>query len=261
MLSQITEAYTRSREMGATTFGMHTMICSNDLNYENMIKTIRMLIDLSIKLKKETGISISFINMGGGIGIPYKPDDKEFDLEKLVRWMKIIQNGLAGTMSPIPDFYMESGRYMTGPHGFLVNRAINRKDTYQTHVGVQCAMPGLMRPAMYDAYHHIDVVSNDGKLVTFGVNDRHPKTVNIVGPICENCDRLATQRSLPEIHVGEETGDFIVTHNCGAHAAAMGFNYNGRPRPGAVLFKEDKSFELVVRPETDSDLLARTAGL
>ncbi len=254
MVSQITEAYRKARAMGAKIFGMHTMICSNDLEYRHMVDTVEMLVDFVIKLEKETGIKISFINMGGGMGIPYRPEQDPFYMTSLFRWIGIIQKGLPFELK----IFMESGRYVTGPHGVFVNRAINRKEIYRNYVGVQCAMPGLMRPAMYGAYHHITVYDKNGdkKNNPWG----HP--VNIVGSICENCDRLTeSARDLPYIHVGEDDGDFVVAEDCGAHSAAMGFNYNGRARPGAVMIRSVGSIVMVVRPETVDQLLERTRGL
>ncbi len=255
MVSQINEAYQIAQEKGAKTFGMHTMVCSNDLEYRHMVDTIEVLVDFAFQLKKDTNIDISFINIGGGMGIPYRPGQEPFDMGSLLRWMGIIQKGLPFDLK----IYMESGRYVTGPHGALVNRAINKKEIYQEYVGVQTAMPGLMRPAIYGAYHHITV--HDG-LSGEQKEDALDCSVSIVGDICENCDRLTDEpRVLPFINTGEIDGDFVVTWCCGAHAAAMGFNYNGRPRPGAVMIRSDNSVVRVVRPETVEHLLGRTDGL
>ena len=260
MINQINEAYTEAKKMGAKKFGMHTMLCSNDLNFHNVADTIRMLIKFAINLNGQTGIKLSFINIGGGMGIPYKSGDDSFKMDHLLETISSLQKSLPFHM----DFYMESGRYVAGPHGVLVNRAINRKDTYQTHVGVETAMPGLMRPAMYGAYHEISVVdskSGKDKAEVLDIPKEMWNKVNVVGGICENCDRLATDRSLPPIRVGEIDGDFIVTADCGAYAAAMGFNYNGRTRPKGLLLREDGKVVLVVREEIVSDLLSRTEGL
>lgn len=259
MVSEIEEAYTRARAMGVKHFGMHTMICSNDLDYKNLIKTTKMLMGFVKDLNKATGIKINFINLGGGIGIPYKHEDKPFELKKLWNQIAELQADYETNTGEKLNIYTECGRAITGLHGVLVNRAINRKQIYQEHIGVQCAMPALMRPAMYGAYHHIEVVDFLGRLID---SDFAPcRKVSVVGPICENCDRLATGRLLPVIKVGEKDGDFIIVHCTGAHSTAMGFNYNGRTRPGTIMLKEDGDIVWVEMPETITDLLARTRSL
>jgi len=256
MWEQIVPAYRMAREMGATRFGLHTMVASNDLDFEHMLVTIDLLLEAAALLESELGIEVEFINAGGGIGIPYKPDGDPFDLESFGEGCRVRLDQFVKTHGFKPQLFMENGRCITGPHGVLVTRAINRKDTYQKHVGVEVAMPALMRPAMYDAYHHITTLPWGGKRA-IGNNE----TVNIVGPICENCDRLATQRSLPQIYTNEEDGDLIVVHDTGAHGAAMGFNYNGRTRPKGLLLLSDGNVVLTRREETVQDLLRATRGL
>lgn len=257
---QIIPTYKKAYDMGARHFGIHTMVASNDLDHEHMLVTIRLLLEAATNLKRELGIQVEFINMGGGIGTPYKPEDPEFRLEALGAEANVMLDAFYGNERFEPSIYMESGRFMTGPHGVLVNRAINCKRIYQTHVGVEVAMPALMRHGMYDTYHHVTVLDYDGKPVT----GRKMEHVNIVGPICENCDRLATQISLPQIHIDHvhpELGDLIITHNTGAHGSAMGFNYNGRCRVLGLLLGDDGQVTVTRRAETFDDLLRTTRGL
>lgn len=259
---QLITAYTRARELGAKRFGIHTMVASNDLDHEHMLATAKLLLEAAILLKNELGIKLEFINVGGGIGIPYRPEQEEFNLETYGRGLRLLLDQFKDKQGFVPSLYMESGRYVTGPHGVYVTRAINEKRIYgQVYVGVECIMPALMRPAMYGAYHQITVV--DALANKIRVNGEHEK-VHIVGPICENCDRGTPSnepRMLPKIRIGEENGDFIIIHDTGAHGAAMGFNYNGRPRPQGLLLCTDGSVVMTRRGETTEDLLRATSGL
>lgn len=259
MVSEINEACTRARSLGAKKFGIQTMICSNNFDYKNLLKTTEMLLGFVQKLRNNTGIHISFINIRACIGIPYKPTDRPFDLVKLFQGIAKLQRDFKAESRRDIDIYTGCGRCVTAPHGVFVNRAINRKMTYQEHIGIHTTIPSLMRPTMCDVYHHIEVVDRHGRLIDVEIAPK--RVVNIVGPICENCDRLATQRELPFIHVGEEDGDFVVTHSTGAHSAATGFNHNGRPRPGTIMLRADNQIEWVEKPETIEDLLRRTRGL
>lgn len=245
---QLIPAYKKAQDKGAKRFGIHTMVCSNERNYEYMLETVRMLLSLCLTLKKELDIECEFMNMGGGIGIPYKKEDNEFDIQKLGECLHEILEDFKKENNFVPKLFMESGRYITGPSGVLVSRVINRKETYQTHVGVDTGMEALMRPAMYGAYHHITVLDKNGKIIT--ADERESEIVNVVGAICENCDRLATQRDLPKTI----EGDIIVTHDTGAHGLAMGFNYNGRLRPQELYLKKDGSVKRIRRAETNEDL-------
>lgn len=245
-LDQLIPAYQLARQYGATRFGIHTMVCSNQRNYRYMVETVRMLLKQVAILEDELGIRCEFMNMGGGIGIPYKPQQRGVDIEAMAQAIKCLMDDFKLSRGWVPKLFMESGRYITGPHGALVSRVINHKEIYQTHVGVDTGMPGLMRHAIYGAYHHITVLDSEGR----SCDGRKKKRVNVVGPICENCDRLATQRRLP---VTKE-GDIIITHDTGAHGIAMGFNYNGRTRPQELLLCRDGSVALIRRAETTDDL-------
>jgi diaminopimelate decarboxylase len=249
---QILDAYQQAKKAQVKEFGLHTMVCSNTKKHDYVVNTVRLLLDIAKEIEDDEltkGIRMSFINMGGGIGIPYKPEDLTFDIEALGRACAELLDSFQRDRHYKPALYMESGRWMTGPHGVLVNTAINHKDGYQQHVGVQIAMPALMRPAMYkeNGYHHVTVLDPSG-------SEKRGKVVkvNIVGPICEDCDRLATDRYLPRI----TTGDFIVTHDTGAHGIAMGFNYNGRTRPQELMLRANGDVELIRRAENLNDLRA-----
>jgi diaminopimelate decarboxylase len=245
---QLIPAYKTAQERGAQRFGIHTMVCSNERDYKYMVETINMLLAICLRIYKKLGIQCEFMNMGGGIGIPYKPEDEPFDIELLGLEARDLLIRFRNKNGFMPKLFMESGRYMTGPHGVLVTRVINRKDTYQTHIGVDAGMEALMRHAMYSAYHHITTLDMSGKVLS--TEDRGQEVVNVVGAICENCDRLATQRTLPKLV--EE--DIVVTHDTGAHGLAMGFNYNGRLRPQELLLWGNGNVTRIRRAETTEDL-------
>ncbi|MEJ2155883.1 MAG: diaminopimelate decarboxylase [Desulfobacteraceae bacterium] len=242
--SQLLDAYRMAAERGATRFGLHTMLASNELNPTYMVQTVQMLLDITAWVSDELKIKMEFINMGGGLGIPYRPEDPEFDLEWMGREISNLFESFRQDHGCIPALYMESGRYMTGPHGVLVVKAINRKEIYRTYIGVDACMSALMRPAMYGAYHHIDIL---GKSDAAGTVD-----VDIVGSLCENNDKFAVQRPLPPV----EEGDLLVIADTGAHGHAMGFNYNGKLRPQELLFRMDGSVERIRRAETVEDYFA-----
>ncbi len=239
---QLLEAYRKAQARGAKRFGLHTMLASNELNHAYMVETARMLLDRVEWISKELGITFEFINIGGGLGIPYRPGEKPLDIAGMGREISKLFVLFKKQHGYMPKLYVESGRYMTGPHGVLVTTAINRKEIYRTYVGVDSCMSSLMRPGMYGAYHHLSVVGKQGE----------SETVDVVGSLCENNDKFAVQRPLPKI----EDGDILYIHDTGAHGHAMGFNYNGKPRPKELLLKEDGSVELIRREETLADLFA-----
>lgn len=240
---QVVAAYRLARDKGARRFGLHTMVASNELDYTYMVETARMLLELTELIHGELGIKFEFLNIGGGFGIPYRPDQAPLDLKSMSAEITGLFNDFRQAHGFVPRMVMESGRYMTGPHGALVTRAINHKDTYRKYVGVDACMSSLMRPAMYEAYHHIDVVGGEG---------RPTETVDVVGSLCENNDKFAVQRELPAI----EEGDLLMIHDSGAHGHAMGFQYNGRLRPQELLLRADGSVELIRRAETLDDYFA-----
>lgn len=241
---QLIEAYKKAKDMGVKEFGLHAMLASNELNYKFMVETTQMLLDLVALLKEKAGVTIKFINIGGGLGIPYKPEDSPLDIKKMGEEISAIYDELKAKGVETPDFIMESGRFVTGPHGVLVAKAINFKKIYRNYVGVDATMADLMRPGMYGAYHHVTV--NGKEHLT------HDQKIDVVGSLCENNDKFAVERMLPEI----EDGDLIVVHDTGAHGHAMGFNYNGKLRSKELLLKEDGSVELIRRQETPEDYFA-----
>lgn len=241
---QIIDAYRLAKKRGASKFGIHTMLASNELNYDYMVQTADMLLNLIEDIQKELYITFEFINIGGGMGIPYEPDTPALDMmamgkeitEHFVSFKK--RNGY------MPALFMESGRFMTGPHGVLVTKAINRKEIYRTYIGVDACMSALMRPALYGSYHHIDVVSKKDQTET--------EVVDVVGSLCENNDKFAIQRKLPKV----SDGDLIVIQDSGAHGHAMGFNYNGKMRPKELLLRADGKVEMIRREERPEDYFA-----
>ena len=240
---QIVEAYQRAMARGAKRFGLHTMLASNELNYTYMVRTAAMLLDLAATIGRELGIRFEFLNIGGGLGIPYRPEDAPLDIEAMGREITALFKEFGAAQGYCPSLMMESGRYMTGPHGVLVTRAINRKDIYRTYIGVDACMSALMRPALYGAYHHIEVLGKEGG---------QTEIVDVVGSLCENNDKFAIQRTLPRI----VDGDLLLIHDSGAHGQAMGFNYNGKMRPQELLLGVDGRVRLIRREETPEDYFA-----
>jgi diaminopimelate decarboxylase len=240
---QIVEGYRRARDRGARRFGLHTMVCSNELDYKRMLETARMLLRVVERVQAALGITFDFINLGGGIGIPYRPGEKPFDLVAFGRELKLLLVSFRAHGGRVPKILLECGRYMTGPHGVLVTRVINRMEKWRTYIGVDASMSALMRPALYEhAHHHITVFEGRGT----------EEMVDVVGSVCENSDKFARQRLLP---VTKE-GDILLIHDTGAHGHAMGFNYNGRLRPKELLLREDGTVVLIRREEIEEDHFA-----
>ncbi len=239
---QLFEAYGIMKEKGSKRFGLHTMIASNELDPKSFVDTANMLFDLVLEISKKLNIEFEFVNLGGGIGIPYKPEQKPVDIEALGQTIKaayeekIEKNGLA----PLKIF-TENGRLMTGPFGYLVTKAIHEKHIYKEYIGVDACMSDLMRPGMYGAYHYITVLGKEGA--------KHDHKYDIVGSLCENNDKFAIDRHLPEIRID----DFLAIHNTGAHGHAMGFNYNGKLRSAELLKRSDGSVIMIRRAETTKD--------
>jgi diaminopimelate decarboxylase len=244
---QVVEAYRLAMARGAARFGIHTMVVSNERDYRFMVQTVAMLFELIEWVSQELNIRFEFMNMGGGLGIPYRPADEPLNLAALGADVTELFQRFRAQHGYAPRLYMESGRYMTGPHGALVVTAINRKDIYRTYIGVDACMSALMRPGMYGAYHHITVPRKMGQ------NPAGP--VDVVGSLCENNDKFAIQRELPPI----ADGDLLVIHDTGAHGHSMGFNYNGKLRPQELLLRCDGSVELIRRAETVEDHFATLA--
>ncbi len=240
---QLLPAYQKARAMGVQRFGLHTMIISNERNYAYLVQTAAMLLELVESLSAALNIRFEFINIGGGFGLPYRPDDQPLDLRALSTEITALFKEFRVKHGYAPRLYMESGRYMTGAHGVLVTRVLNRKETYRTYIGVDASMSALMRPGMYGAYHHINVPGKDGAPT---------EIVDVVGSLCENNDKFAVQRELPHL----DRGDLLIIHDTGAHGHAMGFNYNGRLRPQELLLSADGSVKRIRRAETVADYFA-----
>jgi len=247
-LKQVVPAYRAAMERGATRFGVHTMVCSNELRGDYMADTVRMLLEICATLQKKLGIECEFINMGGGFGIPYQPEQNGLNLESMASTITLDLENFELAYGWRPRLLSECGRYVTGPHGVLVSRVINEKRIYKRYLGVDTGMQDLVRPAMYGAYHHIDVLDPHGR-----PRGGRRALMSVVGSICENCDRLATDRSLPT-RAGK--GDIIVAHDTGAHGSAMTGNYNGRLRGQALVMLSDGLVVLSRREETERDLFA-----
>lgn len=242
---QLFEGYGIAKDKGVKRLGLHTMVVSNELDPYSYVATAEMLFDLAVEIYQAIGIKVEMINLGGGIGIPYRPEDKRVDLNlvsgeiKKAYEEKIVKQGLA----PL-RITMELGRMITGPFGFLVSTVLHKKEIYKNYIGLDACMADLMRPALYGAYHHITVL---------GKEDWHLDHVyDVTGSLCENNDKFAIDRSLPEI----EPGDILVIHDAGAHGHAMGFNYNGKLRSAELLLRPDGEVKLIRRAETLDDYFA-----
>jgi diaminopimelate decarboxylase len=246
---QIIEAYRRARDRGARRFGIHTMIISNELDYKYMVETVRMLLEVIEMVSQALEIKFEFFNIGGGVGIPYKPEDKAFNMPALAKEAKMLLQEFEMKNGYVPKLFMECGRFATGPNGVLVTSVINRMSKYREYVGINAStLSANPRPAFYQtAYHHITILSSDGK-----PKYNNEKVVDVVGPLCENNDKFAKQRLLPEV----EEGDILVQHDTGAHSFAMSGNYNGWLRPQELLLRPDGTVELIRRGETIDDLFA-----
>jgi diaminopimelate decarboxylase len=239
---QILKAYPLLAEKGARRCGLHAMVASNELSLAYHVETARMLFELAVEIKEKTGVRIEFANLGGGVGIPYRPEDRGVDYRELARgiedaYRKIV---VPAGLSPL-GIRIEWGRAVTGPCGWLVTRAIHRKSIYREYIGLDASMADLMRPALYGAYHHITVAGKENAPPT--------ETFDVVGSLCENNDKFAVQRRLPKI----DMGDFVIIHDAGAHGRAMGFNYNGKLRCGELLLQSGGTIVQIRRPETAGD--------
>ena len=243
--AQIIEAYAKCRDLGVKHFGLHTMVASNELNPAFFVDTAKLVFELAAEIKEKTGVQIEFVDLGGGLGIPYKPEQKSVDYDEVAKGIRAEYDRVVvpAGLDPLA-IYWECGRPITGPYGWLVTTAIHQKHIYREYIAVDACMADLMRPGMYGAYHEVTV---SGK-------ENAPKTevYDVVGSLCENCDKFAVQRSLPKIDIG----DHVIIHDAGAHGRAMGFNYNGKLRCGEILMRPNGTFKEIRRRETVDDLFA-----
>ena len=242
---QLIEGYKRLKDMGVKKFGLHSFLASNTVSNEYYPTLAKILFETAVEVKEKTGVEISFINLSGGVGIPYTPDQEPNDIYIIAEGVKkafeeiLIPAGLGDVA-----IYTELGRYMLGPYGCLVTKAIHQKHTHKDYVGLDACAVNLMRPAMYGAYHHITVMGKEDM--------PHDHKYDITGSLCENNDKFAIDRMLPEI----DTGDFIVIHDTGAHGFAMGYNYNGKLKSAELLLKENGEVQMIRRAETPADYFA-----
>lgn len=242
---QMIHAYKICKAEGVKHFGIHTMVASNELNPDFFVDTARIVFELILEVQKECGVNIEFADLGGGVGIPYRPGQKKVDLDYVAKGIKVLYDKMivpAG-LDPL-KLCFECGRPITGPYGWLVTKAIHEKNIYRNYIGVDASMADLMRPGMYGAYHEVTVSGKENALKDY--------VYDVSGSLCENCDKFAVQRNLPKI----EMGDLLIIHDAGAHGRAMGFNYNGKLRAGELLLRSDGTVKEIRRRETIEDYFA-----
>lgn len=243
--AQLTEAFRALKRKGARHFGLHAFLASNTISNEYYPELAGILFRLAVELQEETGCQIRYINLSGGIGIPYLPEQEAIDIAAVGEGVRrkyeeiLVPAGMGDV-----ELCSELGRYMMGPYGCLVTRAIHEKHIYKEYIGVDACAADLMRPAVYGAYHHITVMGKEDAPCDH--------TYDVTGALCENCDKFAVDRPLPAI----ETGDLLVIHDTGAHGHCMGYNYNGKLRSAELLLKEDGGVEMIRRAETPEDYFA-----
>ena len=242
---QISEAYKRLKELGAEEFGIHAFLASNTLSNDYYPALARILFQLAVELKEETGCHITFINLSGGVGVPYRPEQTENDIAIIGEGVRrayeevLVPAGMGDVA-----ICTELGRFMLAPYGVLVTRATHEKHTYKEYIGVDACASNLMRPAIYGAYHHITVMGKE--------NEPCDHKYDVTGALCENCDKFAVDRMLPRI----DKGDLLVIHDAGAHGHAMGYQYNGRLRSAELLLQPDGDVRLIRRAEVPEDYFA-----
>ena len=242
---QLFEAFKILKAKGAKHFGIHAFLASNTVTNEYYPTLAKTLFEVAVKLEKETGADIKFINLSGGIGIPYKPDQEPNDIAAIGEGVrKVYEEVLVPAGMGDVALYTELGRFMLAPYGHLITKAIHEKHTHKEYIGVDACAVNLMRPAMYGAYHHITVLGKE--------NEPCDHMYDVTGSLCENNDKFAIDRMLPKI----DMGDYLAIHDTEAHGFSMGYNYNGKLRSAEVLLKEDGSHELIRRAETPKDYFA-----
>ena len=231
--------------MGAKNFGIHSCLASNTVSNEYYPVLAKILFELAVEIKEQTGIAVKYINLSGGVGVPYRPEEKENDIEVIGEGVRkvfeevLVPNGMGDV-----SIFTELGRFMLAPYGCLVAKAIHEKHIYTEYIGLDACAVDLMRPAMYGAYHHITVLGKE--------NEPCEYKYDVTGSLCENNDKFAVDRMLPKI----EMGDYLVIHDTGAHGYAMGYNYNGKLKSAELLLKEDGTIQMIRRAETPKDYFA-----
>ena len=247
---QLFEGFRILKEKGVKRFGIHAFLASNTVTNDYYPTLAKQLFELAVKVKEDTGVAVSFINLSGGIGIPYKPEQEKNDIYAIGEGVrKAYEEVLVSAGMDDVAIYTELGRFMMGPYGHLVTTAIHEKHTHKEYIGCDACAVNLMRPAMYGAYHHITVMGKEDAPCDH--------KYDVVGSLCENNDKFAIDRNLPKI----DKGDLLVIHDTGAHGFAMGYNYNGKLKSAELLLKEDGSVQLIRRAETPKDYFATFDGL
>ncbi len=242
---QLLEGYRILKQKGVKHFGLHAFLASNTVTNEYYPQLAKQLFELAVQIRERTGVSLEFINLSGGVGIPYVPEQTGNDIRVIGEGVRqVYEEVLVPAGMKDVAIYTEMGRFMTGPYGVLVTQAIHEKHIHKEYIGVDACAVNLMRPAMYGAYHHITVLGKEDAVC----DHRY----DVAGSLCENNDKFAIDRMLPEI----EKGDYLVIHDTGAHGYAMGYNYNGKLKSAELLLKEDRSVELIRRAETPKDYFA-----
>ncbi|SEI48231.1 diaminopimelate decarboxylase [Streptococcus equinus] len=246
--AQLLQGFKDLKAEGVKYFGIHSFLASNTVTNDYYPELARQLFELAVEVKEKTGVSVSFINLSGGVGVNYRPEQKANDIDVIGEGVhRVFDEVLVPAGLGNVKIFTELGRFMLAPHGLLVTKVRHRKETYRTYIGVDASAVNLMRPAMYDAYHHITNMTNpNGEL----------EVVDVVGSLCENNDKFAKQRELPQARVG----DTLVIHDTGAHGFSMGYQYNGRLRSAEILYQEDGSARLIRRAETPEDYFATIKG-
>src|SRR3989338_689326 len=242
---QVLESYAIAKKKGIKRFGLHTMLVSNELREDYFVETARMLFSLAHEVREKAGVELEFINLGGGLGISYRPEEKSIDIKAISAGIReLYEDAVHKNLMAPTKIFTEYGRYITGPHGYLVSTVRHIKETYKKYVGLDASMANLMRPAMYGAYHYITVLGKE--------NEPKNQIYDVVGSLCENNDKFAIDRKLPEM----EPEDIVVFHDAGAHGHAMGFNYNGKLRSAEFLMSADGQLKMIRRAETSEDYFA-----
>lgn len=242
---QITEAFRIMKEKGVKNFGIHAFLASNTVTNEYYPMLAKVLFELAVRLKEKTGANITFINLSGGIGIPYTPDQEANDIHVIGEEVRrVFEEVLVPAGMEEVSLYTELGRYMMGPYGALITQAIHEKHIHKEYIGTDACAANLMRPAIYGAYHHITVLGKE--------DEPCDHIYDVTGSLCENCDKFAVDRKLPKI----DKGDYLFIHDAGAHGHSMGYNYNGKLRSAELLLRENKEVQLIRRAETLKDYFA-----
>lgn len=247
--AQLIQGIRDLQKLGVKKFGMHSFLASNTVTNEYYPKLAQQLFELALEIREKTGVSLDFINLSGGIGVNYRPDEAPNDIAVIGEGVhRVYDEVLTANGLGEVKIYTELGRFMLAPHGLLVTRVLHRKQTYRTYIGVDASAVNLMRPAFYDAYHHITVIGKE--------EDKVKEIVDVTGSLCENNDKFARQRELPVI----DEGDLLVIHDTGAHGFSMGYQYNAKLRSAELLLQKDGSTRMIRRAERPEDYFATLDG-